>query len=383
MKNKQNIHNEHAVPDGRNHSDHRLVSVIGPCYNERDNIEPFIHSLETVLENEKYDYEILMVNDGSTDGSAEKLEKLRREHSRLRVIHLVRNFGQQGAMLAGIMEAGGSILVTMDVDLQHPAETIPKMLRKWEQGMDVVYALPAHRYESSDMPGKVRPSAKGGKLSLFKSFSPRIYQFIITRLQEHAHTYVSTDFRLFDQEVAEVIRQLPEKYLYLRNVFAWLCPVSKDSSNNPTLEKGHTIFRSVCIPYHLGRRQYGDTKYTTVQLIRLAMQGVTNGGIRPLRMGVLAGAIALSVSLLLLFGQVLYHGITWTTWSGWEILLLAGLFFGSIQLIMLCLIGEYVGKIFLQSQGRPPYLYRNRKEENKRIKRSESKELIPLSLHKE
>lgn len=97
MKNNHATHNGHSIPDGREYPTHGLLSVIGPCYNENDNIQPFIHKLESVLEKEKYDYEILIVNDGSTDGTAEKLEQLRREHPRLRVIHLVRNFGQQGA----------------------------------------------------------------------------------------------------------------------------------------------------------------------------------------------------------------------------------------------------------------------------------------------
>ncbi|MBY5960241.1 glycosyltransferase family 2 protein [Membranicola marinus] len=375
MKNKHNTCNGNAVPEGRKHSSHGLVSVIGPCYNEKDNIEPFILSLEAVLDHEKYDYEILMVNDGSTDGTAEKLEKLRGEHPCLRVVHLVRNFGQQGAMLAGIAEAKGSVLVTMDTDLQHPAGAIPEMIRQWEQGMDVVYALPAHQVSKQS-------SLQTGQLSLFKSYTSRIYQSLIGRLQEPGHTYISTDFRLFDREVAEVIRQLPEKNLYLRNVFAWLCPVSSNSVHS-SLPKDRSVFQSVCIPYRLGRRQHGDTKYNTVQLIRLAIQGMTNGGIRPLRAGILAGGLSLAVSLLLIIVQLLYHGLTWTAWSGWEILLIAGLFFGSIQLLMLCLIGEYVGKIFLQSQGRPPYLHRNPLQENKRKIWSERKGVIPLSLQKD
>ncbi|MBY5960235.1 glycosyltransferase family 2 protein [Membranicola marinus] len=375
MKINHNTHNGHAVPERSKQDSHGLVSVIGPCYNERDNIEPFILSLKAVLDHEKYDYEILMVNDGSTDGTAEKLEELRGEHPCLRVVHLVRNFGQQGAMLAGIVEARGAVLVTMDTDLQHPAATIPEMIRQWEEGMDVVYALPAHQVSKQS-------SLQTGQLSLFKSYTSRIYQSLIGRLQEPGHTYISTDFRLFDQEVAEVIRQLPEKNLYLRNVFAWLCPLSA-SAVHTTPPEVRIILRSVCIPYRLGRRQHGDTNYTPGQLIRLAIQGVTNGGIRPLRAGVLAGGLSLAVSFLLIMVQLLYHGITWTTWSGWEILLIAGLFFGSIQLLIMCLIGEYIGKIFLQCQGRPPYLHRNPLQENKRKIWSECKESIPLSLQKD
>src|SRR5690606_18179509 len=134
-----------------------IFSVIGPCYNERDNLLRFIESVEDVLNKEEYDYEIVIVNDGSTDGSAQLLEELSDNHARLRVIHLIRNFGQQAAMLAGIGEAKGRILITMDTDLQHPAMVIPEMTRKWEQGADVVYGIPIKQVTSDEDPMGLRP----------------------------------------------------------------------------------------------------------------------------------------------------------------------------------------------------------------------------------
>lgn len=361
MKNKYTIYNGHDDPEGRKHSPHRLVSVIGPCYNERDNIEPFIHSLETVLKNEKYDYEILLINDGSTDGTAEALEELRREHPRLRVLHLVRNFGQQGAMLAGIAEARGELIVTMDVDLQHPASAIPEMVRKWESGADVVYALPAHQYNKKN--NFVAFSKPEIQLPFFKSFSSGIYQSMITYLQEPGQRYVSTDFRLFDREVADVIRQLPEQNPYIRNVFAWLSPKKEGLFQHRT-ENVQSIFRSTTIQYRLGLRQYGDTKYTVWQLVRLGIRGLTNGSIRPLRIGIMTGAAVFMISLILTGFLIIHHWVMGTPWTGWEMVLTGGMFLGSIQLMMLCLIGEYTGKIFLQSLGRPSYIIRDPIERN-------------------
>src|SRR5690606_18666753 len=161
-------------------------------------------------------------------------------HSRLRVIHLIRNFGQQAAMLAGIGEAKGRILITMDTDLQHPAMVIPEMTRKWEQGADVVYGIPINQVTSDEDPMGLRPPYRLSSLS--KKFGSTIYRKLVRLFQERGQTYVSTDFRLMDREVAEVIRQLPEKNLYLRNVFAWLCPLTSDIENRST-GKYHYGFR--------------------------------------------------------------------------------------------------------------------------------------------
>ncbi|HLT94860.1 MAG TPA: glycosyltransferase family 2 protein [Membranihabitans sp.] len=376
----QSFHNGASATETWNNESARLISVIGPCYNERDNIQPFIETVESTMENEGYEYEILMVNDGSTDGSAELLEELRLTHPRLKVIHLIRNFGQQAAMLAGICEARGRIMVTMDTDLQHPVEVIPEMIRKWEQGADVVYAIPNYRSstrKTSDVPRK-----NYGKPPLYKVTSSGMYQSIISRFQEPGQTYVSTDFRLFDREVAEVIRKLPERNIYLRNVFAWLCPIS-EVTDLQSASPVSGCFRSVCIPYRMGRRQHGTTKYSIGQLIRLGIMGLTNGGIRPLSIGVQVGLIALLVSVIVVGIQLLYHGMTWSSWQGWEIVLLAGLLVGSIQLIMLCLIGTYAGKIYLQGQGRPLYYHRNPVLKNKKQKWSVKQEQVPLSLSKD
>ena len=187
----------HVWPEGPRNGMENTISVIGPCYNDRQNIASFVESVTSILDKETYDYEILMVNDGSTDGSGELLEKLKEKHPCLRPIHLVRNFGQQAAMLAGIAEAKGEVLVTMDTDLQHPAESIPQMIRQWEEGADVVYAVPEQLSERRIEVRDVLSIEK--QRSIFKINSSAIYQSVIKRFEEPGQTYVSTDFRLFDR----------------------------------------------------------------------------------------------------------------------------------------------------------------------------------------
>lgn len=370
----------HVWPEGPRNGMKNTISVIGPCYNERENIASFLESVTSILDKETYDYEILMVNDGSTDGSGELLEKLKGKYPCLRPIHLIRNFGQQGAMLAGIAEAKGDVLVTMDTDLQHPAEAIPGMIRQWEDGADVVYAVPDNHSEVGNRLGNLHQS--GRKHSIYKTYSSRIYQAVIGWIQEPGQTYVSTDFRLFDREVAEIIRRLPERNLYLRNVFAWLCPIGTNEDRPPSLSTPNA-FRSRCISYRLSPRQYGTTKYSTSQLIRLALMGLTNGGTRPMRIGVYIGLITLIFSGMIILFQLLYHGITWSGWQGWEIALMAGLLIGGVQLGILCLIGIYTGKIYQQSQDRPTYIIRNKQQKNRRFPWNGKQGHIPLPLQQD
>lgn len=249
----------------------------------------------------------MIVNDGSHDGSAQLLEELSDAHPRLRVIHLIRNFGQQAAMLAGIGEAKGRILITMDTDLQHPAMVIPEMTRKWEQGADVVYGIPINQVTSDEDPMGLRPPYRLSSLS--KKFGSTIYRKLVRLFQERGQTYVSTDFRLMDREVAEVIRQLPEKNLYLRNVFAWLCPLTSDIENRST-GKYHYGFNADSILYVKGHRNHGMTKYSTTHLVRLGIMGLTHGSVRPLRMAVIVGGIMILISGLTILAQVMYHGVT-------------------------------------------------------------------------
>ena len=380
MVSKRNKINGDIVLDTNRNRSTALISIIGPCYDERENIQPFIESIESIMDHEEYNYEILLINDGSQDDSAVLLDELRQSNPRLHVIHLARNFGQQAAMLAGIVEAKGDVLVTMDTDLQHPAEAIPGMIRQWEDGADVVYAVPDYHSEVGNRLGNLHQS--GRKHSIYKTYSSRIYQAVIGWIQEPGQTYVSTDFRLFDREVAEIIRRLPERNLYLRNVFAWLCPIGTNEDRPPSLSTPNA-FRSGCISYRLSPRQYGTTKYSTSQLIRLALMGLTNGGTRPMRIGVYIGLITLIFSGMIILFQLLYHGITWSGWQGWEIALMAGLLIGGVQLGILCLIGIYTGKIYQQSQDRPTYIIRNKQQKNRRFPWNGKQGHIPLPLQQD
>lgn len=327
-----------------------LVSIIAPCFNEECNIEPFLDSIAQIdLKN--YEQEIIIINDGSTDESGRILDAQRSKYgNKLKIFHFPRNFGQQQALLAGIRVARGEILVTMDIDLQHPPSMIPEMLNLYEQGYQVVHAIPQH---------------KNGSISILKKWTSKLYYIFIRSMGSEDVVNQSNDYRLMSHSVAEVIRTLPERNLYIRGIIAWLCPLrSVDEKSSFHLRPGsqiqkHTtpphLWRASSIFYSQVPRQRGETKYTWPRMVDLAIDGLTASTIQPLRIGIFLGIISIILAIAMAAYALYMRLIVGDTVSGWTSLMIVLLFFSSVQFIVLGLMGQYIGKIFLQVRGRPGY----------------------------
>ncbi len=314
-----------------------LVSIIAPCYNEEENIRPF---MEAVVEVELYSYryEVIIVNDGSSDRSGENLKEIQDEHPTLRVLHFPRNFGQQQALMAGIRAARGEVLVTLDMDLQQPPSLIPEMIQRYELGYQVVHGIPRYQKDSA---------------SWSKKLTSKLYYKWMWWMGSEGVVYKSSEFRLFSHPIAEVLRNLPERTLYIRGILAWLCPLISLEEND---DNDSDLWAATTISFHHQPRKHGKTKYTWTKLIMLAFDGLTATSIRSLRFGLFLGLVSIGLAMSLSLWALYMHLIAGETVSGWTSRIIVVLFFSSMQFILLGLVGEYIGKIFLQVRGRPGYI---------------------------
>lgn len=315
-----------------------LISIIAPCYNESSIIELFMRTIAD-LDLRPYQCEVILVNDGSQDGSGMIMEVLKSDYPYLHVIHFSRNFGQQQALMAGIRAARGELLVTVDLDLQQPPEHIRVMIKMYEKGFDVVHAIPEYQSDSA---------------SRLKKLTSKLYYNLIRRLVSSSGVvYKSNDFRLISHRVAAVLRGMRERNLYLRGIIADLCPVM----SQPTQDlRNPGLWVATTTTYQHRPRVGGKTKYTWIKMIRLGLDGMTATSITPLRYGIILGLLSIVVAFGLSFWALYVHLIVDDTVPGWTSLMIVVLFFSSIQFILIGLLGEYIGKIFLQVRGRPGYI---------------------------
>ncbi|HLF31302.1 MAG TPA: glycosyltransferase family 2 protein [Xanthomonadales bacterium] len=299
-----------------------LISIIVPVFNEEQSLAPFIETITRVLERDHADFEFLFVDDGSTDNTLPNLLEYSRQDAHIKVIGLSRNFGKDAALSAGIDLALGDVLIPIDVDLQDPPELIVQFLDYWRQGYDMVYGLRSGR--DADSIGK-RLSARW----FYKVFN----HFSAVKLPENVG-----DFRLFDRKVAEVIRQLPERNRFMKGIFAWVG------------------FKSIGVPYSRPERARGNTKWSLWKLWNFALDGMVGFSTLPLRVWTYLGSI---VSLLaftygmFIIGKTLVLG---RDMPGYASLMTAILFLGGIQLMSIGIIGEYVGRLMIESKQRPIYV---------------------------
>ncbi|WP_035455966.1 glycosyltransferase [Algoriphagus terrigena] len=296
-----------------------LISVIIPCYNEAENIPTLIRRINKALRN--YHYEVILVNDGSTDNTLLELELASQGNEQIKYLSLSRNFGHQTALKAGIDYARGDCLVTIDADLQKPPEHIPAMITLWQKGYDIVTATCENQ----------------GQSTLFKKWSSRVYYRVLSWLADHPVISQGADFRLIDRKVADIIRRIQSQNLYLRGIFSWMG------------------FSQTTYVYCEEKRHAGKTKYGLGKMLSLASNGITSFSIKPLRL-----ALALGVFFAFLaFGYGIYAIVAvfiGKTVQGWASLIASVVFLSGIQLIVLGVIGEYVGKIYRELNQRPLYL---------------------------
>ena len=298
-----------------------LVSIVAPCHNEEPNLDPLYQAISFQLRSGDWEYQLVLVDDGSTDGTWATICRLARSDPRVRGVRLARSFGQQAAILAGLEHARGQAVVTMDADLQHPPALIPVMVQHWQAGTPVVLT---QRFDSAD-------------IGRFKRVTSAMFYRIFSALTGVPMAAGTGEFRLIDRKVVDYLLALHEGEYFLRGLISW------------------TGFRSVTVPFDAAPRHAGETKYSLRRMLRLAVSGVTAFSLTPLRIGTVLG-LATAFLAFLELGYVLLQAAGGHTVPGWASDVgVTTLLFG-VQFILLGLIGEYLGRVYLAAKYRPPFL---------------------------
>jgi len=304
----------------------KCVSLVVPFYNEEQGVAGFEEGLRPALAAlPDYDFEIVCVDDGSADGTLEKLKTVAARDPRYVVIELSRNFGKEAALTAGIDHATGDAVIPMDADLQDPPELIAELVAQWRDGAEVVLARRADR--SSDT-------------YLKRSVSGMFYR-IYNRLSDIELPENVGDFRLMDRVAVDALKQLPEQQRFMKGLFAWVG------------------FKTRSIEYRRPPRAAGQTKFTGLRLWNFALDGITSFSTLPLRVWTYLGAIGALVSFSYGAYILLRTLIRGVDVPGYASLLAATLFVGSLQLLSIGILGEYIGRIYLESKRRPKYIVRS------------------------
>lgn len=301
------------------------LSCIIPCLNEQDNLNALLPELLAMLQAQGCAYEILVVDDGSTDATPEVMRHWTTLHPEVVYLRLSRNFGKEAALTAGLEAARGQVVVCMDADMQHPPSLVPGMLDRWREGVQMVYAVRATREDET----------------LFKRIGTRVF-YKLMRTSNGLHVPENAgDFRLMDRAVVDALLRLPERDRFMKGLFAWVG------------------FESEAIPYTPPERLHGISRFKPVKLFRFAVDGLTAFTTWPLRLLSITG-LALSV-LSFLYGLVVIvsHWLYGDPVRGWATLITVVLFFAGVNLISIGVVGEYVARIFTEVKGRPVYLLRD------------------------
>ena len=304
-----------------------LVSVVIPCMNEQEVLRETNRRVVTFLEQASVHFEIIYVDDGSTDATSDVLRELQAQDGRLRVVRFSRNFGHQIAITAGLEHATGDAVIIIDADLQDPPEVIPEFLAKWQDGYDVVYG--------------VRTGRDGE--TAFKLGTAKFFYRFISRLSDTRMPLDAGDFRLLDRRAVAALLSMPERDRFVRGMVSWVG------------------FSQVGVPYQRASRAAGKTKFSLFKMVRFALDGIFSFSILPLRLATWSGFVASGISLLGIIIVLLdkYFAVPGMV-KGWSSTVIAVLFIGGVQLICLGIIGEYVGRIYGESKGRPLYIVRER-----------------------
>lgn len=318
----------------------KKITIVIPVYNEEASLDALHDALRPLLDNthpgligKKFEWEVICVDDGSSDRSLEKLKELNAADSRYRYISLSRNFGKENALLAGFDCMTGDAMVIIDADLQHPVDIIPEMISQWENGFDDVYGRRLSR----------------GKESIFRKLFTKTYYGLLNRSTSVDVLPNVGDFRLLDRRVVDAIRGLRETQRYTKGLYCWVG------------------FRKTGVDFHTADRVAGETHMSAGRLINLALEGITSYTTAPLRIATVLGFIISLLSIcymIYIVGKTLLYG---EPIQGFPTIICTILFLGGCQLLALGIIGEYIGKIYNESKQRPPYIVA---EESKNLQKS-------------
>jgi glycosyltransferase involved in cell wall biosynthesis len=304
-----------------------VISIVIPMYNEELVVKESYQRLKKVADGFKETYELVFVNDGSRDRTVAILSEICNSDARVKLIDFSRNFGHQVAITAGMDYASGEAIVVIDGDLQDPPEVIPQMIAKWHEGYDVVY-------------GK-RLERKGD--TLFKKITAKFFYRLLKRMTDVDIPVDTGDFRLIDRKVAEALKSVNEKNRYIRGLISWLG------------------FKQIGVEFSRDKRFAGETKYPLKKMLKFAFDAITSFSYKPLKLASYVGFLLSLFSFIYLLIVVYQKFFTMNTIPGWASILAVNLFFNGIILMILGIIGEYIGRIYDEAKGRPLYVIRELK----------------------
>jgi polyisoprenyl-phosphate glycosyltransferase len=301
-----------------------VLSVVIPLKDEVTNVRPLVDQLQTVLDGVTDRWEVVLVDDGSSDGTYPLLVEIHESDARFRIVRLSRNFGHQIAISAGLDFARGSAVITMDGDLQHPPEVIPELVRHWRAGAQVVYGVMTSRHGESPL----------------KATTARVFYWTLSKLTDIDVPPNAGDFRLVDRAALDAFLRLRERNRYLRGMFSWVG------------------FEQQGVPYTSPPRAAGQTKYTFGRMVRLATDAIVGFSDRPLRLALNLGFIVSLGAILFGLSAVVSKLLGVLVVPGWtSVIVLVGVV-GGVQLIVMGIVGEYVGRIADEVKQRPLYVVR-------------------------
>ncbi len=299
-----------------------FMSIVAPCYNEEDVIDIFLEKIFEVLKKLGRSYEIVFVNDGSRDNTLEVLKQKAQEYDTVRVISLSRNFGKEAALSAGLDMAHGEVVVPIDVDLQDPPELILEFVKKYEEGYDVVVGKRIDRTTDSTA----------------KRVSAETFYKLHNKISDIEIPHNVGDYRLMSRRVVEELKRLPETQRFMKGIFAWLG------------------FKTAVVEYKRDSRVAGETSFNGWKLWNFALDGITSFSTAPLRIWLYVGIVLAAISFLYGSWIILKTLLFGVDAPGYASMITVVLFLGGIQLMGIGILGEYIGRIYLESKNRPVYI---------------------------
>lgn len=308
-------------------SDKIIHSIIVPMYNEELVVMETYKRLKKVMDSVKESYEIIFVNDGSRDKTAAIISEICETDKNIKLVDFSRNFGHQVAITAGMDFSSGDAIVVIDGDLQDPPEVILQMIQKWQEGYDVVYGKRADR--------------KGE--TFFKKLTAKLFYRFLRKMTDVDIPVDTGDFRLIDRKVCNALKQVNERNRYIRGLISWLG------------------FRQTAVEFSRDKRFAGETKYPLKKMFKFAFDAITSFSYKPLKLASYAGVFLSLFSFIYLVVVLYQKFFTEKVTPGWASTMAVSLFFNGIVLLMLGIIGEYIGRIYDEAKGRPLYVVRQAK----------------------